>query len=154
MDFEQIYILVVDDLVDSADTTVELLSIWGYEAIACYTGISALESAQLRRPSVVILDLAMPLMDGFEFAGMFQELPDCGSVPLLALSGYSSQAYRLRAHEVGIRHYLLKPADPEYLKNLLAREIVITAAPSSPHWSTRRGLAVKSPRPVHEFSVG
>jgi CheY-like chemotaxis protein len=154
MDIEQIYILVVDDLIDSADTTVELLSIWGYEALACYTGISALESARLRRPSVVILDLAMPLMNGFQFAGLFQELPDCGSVPLIALSGYSSQAYRLRAYEVGIRHYLLKPAGPEYLKNLLAREIVITAAPSSPHGITRRGLTVKIPRPVREFSVG
>jgi CheY-like chemotaxis protein len=154
MDFEQIYILVVDDLVDSADTTVELLSMWGYEAIACYTGMSALESARLRLPSVVILDLAMPLMDGFEFARLFQELPECGSVPLIALSGYSSQAYRVRAHEVGIRHYLLKPAGHECLKNLLAREIVHTTAPSSPHWSTRRSLAVEFTGPAREFSVG
>jgi CheY-like chemotaxis protein len=153
MDIEQIYILVVDDLVDAADTTVELLSIWGYEAIACYSGASALESALLRRPSVVILDLAMPRMDGFEFARFFQELPDCGSVPLIALSGYSSQVYRVRAHEVGIRHYLLKPAGPVCLKNLLAREIVLTATPSPPHRSIRRGLVVEFPRPVLEFSV-
>jgi CheY-like chemotaxis protein len=154
MDIEQIYILAVDDLIDSADTTVELLSIWGYEAIACYTGISALESARVRRPSIVILDLAMPLMDGFEFARLFQELPDCGSVPLIALSGYSSQAYRVRAYEVGIRHYLLKPAGHECLKNLLAWEIVHTTAPSSPHRSSRCGPALELTRPAREFSVG
>jgi CheY-like chemotaxis protein len=97
MDVARIQILVVDDLVDAADTTVELLSAWGYDAVACYTGVAALESACLRRPDVVLLDLAMPKMDGFEFAGLFHELPDCGSVPLIALTGHSSQIYRARA---------------------------------------------------------
>jgi CheY-like chemotaxis protein len=131
MDVARIHILVVDDLVDAVDTTVELLSIWGYDAVACSTGAAALESACLRRPAVVLLDLAMPEMDGFEFAELFQGLPDCGSVPLIALSGYSCQAYRAKAWEVGIRHYLLKPADPECLRDLLALEIVATATPSS-----------------------
>lgn len=142
MDIARIHILVVDDMVDAADTTVELLSIWGYDAVACYSGATALKSACIRRPDVVLLDLAMPEMDGFAFAGLFHELPDCRSVPLIALSGYSSRAYRVRALEVGIRHYLLKPADPECLKDLLARVIVTTVTPLLLCQGTIRRLAV------------
>jgi len=130
MDIARMHILVVDDLVDAADTTVELLSIWGYDAVACYTGATALESGRLRRPGVVLLDLAMPAMDGFEFAELFHELPDCGSVPLIALSGYSSLAFRARAQKAGIHHYLLKPADAECLRELLEREIEFAVAPA------------------------
>jgi CheY-like chemotaxis protein len=145
MDVARIHILVVDDLVDAADTTVDLLSIWGYDALACYTGASALESACIRRPDAVLLDLAMPRMDGFQFAGLFHELPECGLVPLIALSGYSSHAYRASAREVGIGHYLLKPADPKFLKDLLARETV-AAVLSSLREDTVRRVAVELPR--------
>jgi len=154
MDVARIQILVVDDLVDAADTTVELLSAWGYDAVACYTGVAALESACLRRPDVVLLDLAMPEMDGFEFAGLFRELPNCESVPLIALTGYSSQIYRARAWEVGIRHYLLKPADPECLRDLLALEIVATATPSSLSAGNISHLAVEFGRPKRRILHG
>jgi CheY-like chemotaxis protein len=130
MDIARIYILVVDDLVDTADTTVELLSIWGYNAIACYSGATALKSVSLHPPSAVILDLAMPRMDGFHFTRLFHKLPGCGSIPIIALSGYSSAAYRSSAREVGILHYLVKPADPNCLKDILAREIEAKEVPN------------------------
>ena len=57
MDPARLHILVVDDVVDAADSTVELLSLWGYDARACYCGATALESALGRRPCVVILDV-------------------------------------------------------------------------------------------------
>jgi CheY-like chemotaxis protein len=117
------HILVVDDLADAADSTVELLSVWGYNATACYGGAAALVSARIRRPDVVLLDLAMPRMDGFQFTGLFHELPKCGSVPIIALSGYSGHAYQSKAREVGIEHYLTKPVDPNCLKDLLAQTI-------------------------------
>jgi CheY-like chemotaxis protein len=146
MDIAQLHIIVVDNLVDAADSTVELLSIWGYDAIACYSGAAGIECTRNRRPDGVLLDLAMPCMDGFQFAGLFQNLPECGSIPLIALSGYSSQAYRTRAHEVGIRHYLLKPADLTCLKDLLAHEIVATAAPLPPCVHTVSRVTVELPR--------
>jgi CheY-like chemotaxis protein len=154
MDVTRIHILVVDDLVDAADTTVELLGIWGYDAVACYTGASALESACLRRPDAVLLDLAMPEMDGFEFAGLFYDLPDCGSVPLIALSGFSSQAYRMSARMAGIQHYLLKPADLKCLKDLLVQEIVATATPSPLRGETERRIAVELPSPKQRILRG
>jgi CheY-like chemotaxis protein len=127
MDFARNHILVVDDYVDAVDTTVELLSIWGYDAIACYSGAAALESASIRRPDVILLDLAMPRMDGFQFARQFHKLPGCGLIPTIALSGFSSTAYRLRARMAGIHQYLLKPAEPALLRRLLARTILARA---------------------------
>jgi CheY-like chemotaxis protein len=146
MDVPRFHILVVDDYFDTADSTVELLTIWGYDAIACYSGAAGIECTRKRRPDGVILDLAMPEMDGFQFAELFQKLPECGSVPLIALSGFTSNAYFARAHEAGISHYMLKPADPTCLKDLLAYEIVSTFVSRSLIENNVRQLAIESPR--------
>jgi CheY-like chemotaxis protein len=131
MDFARNHILVVDDLADTADSTVELLSLWGYDAIASYSGAAALDSACRHRPDAVLLDLGMPCMDGFQFTRLFRELPGCGSIPIIAVTGHYRQAYRSRASEAGISEYLLKPADPKCLEDLLARTIVTTIVPPS-----------------------
>lgn len=154
MDVPRLHIMVVDDLADSADSTVELLSIWGYDAIACYSGAAGIECTRNRRPDGVLLDLAMPNMDGFQFAGLFQKLPGCGSVPIIALSGYSNLAYRTRAREIGIRHYLLKPVDLTCLKDLLALEIVGTATSSSFCGDTVCPLGVELLRPKNRSLRG
>ena len=127
MDPARLHILVVDDSVDTADSLVELLSIWGYDARARYCGATALEFALSFRPRVVIVDVAMPRMDGFRFADLFHELPHCEAVPIVVLSGYSGAAYSVRARESGIQHYLLKPADPDRLRELLAWQVVPAA---------------------------
>jgi len=74
MDTKRIHILVVDDLPDMAESTAELLALWGYDATACTSGIAALACARVRRPAAVLLDLVMPRMDGFEFARAFRAL--------------------------------------------------------------------------------
>jgi CheY-like chemotaxis protein len=154
MDVARFHILVVDDYLDTADSTVELLTIWGYDAIACYSGAAGIESTRKRRPDAVLLDLAMPSMDGFQFARLFQKMPDCVSVPLIGMSGYSGQAYRTRARAVGIRHYLLKPVDLTCLKDLLAHEIVATAASSPLCGNTFRRHTVELPRPKKRHLPG
>jgi len=95
----------------------------GYNALARYTGASALESARLHRPDLVLLDLAMQCMDGFQFARLFRELPECGTLPIIAVTGCSSQVHDAQASEAGIRHCLLKPICLKRLKDLLAGEI-------------------------------
>lgn len=115
------HILVLDDLADGADSTVELLDIWGYDACACYTGAAALESARARRPDAVLLELWMPHMDGFRFADLFREQPGRASIPLIAVSCYWSREFYARARAAGVCHYLLKPADPVNLEELLGR---------------------------------
>ncbi|MBA4190431.1 MAG: hypothetical protein C0467_20785 [Planctomycetaceae bacterium] len=123
MDVGGTHVLVVDDMADVADSTVELLALWGYDAIACYDGVSALESAQISRPDAVLLDLAMPGMDGFQFASLFRELPGCRSAPIIAMSGYSTPVCRENARAVGIKQFLVKPVHAEQLKEFLAWEI-------------------------------
>jgi CheY-like chemotaxis protein len=154
MDVARIHILVVDDYVDAADSTVELLTIWGYDAIASYTEAAALESARIHRPEVVLLELAMPCMDGFQFAGLFRDLFGCFFIPIIAVSGHFSQAYRSSASEAGIHQYLLKPVGPKCLKDLLARTIVATAVPSSLSNDTANCLAVKRSRPKRRILRG
>ena len=98
----RLHILVVDDVVDAADSTAELLSLWGYNARACYDGVAALEFARARRPDVVLVDLGMPVMDGFRFVGLFRGLPECGPVPVIALSGYTGAVFAARAARPGL----------------------------------------------------
>ena len=114
------YILVVDDLADMAESTADLLTLWGHDATACTSGAMALACARAHRPAAVLLDLVMPRMDGFEFARAFRALEGCGTVPLIALTGHTSLACSARARESGIGHSLLKPADPDQLKILLS----------------------------------
>ena len=117
------YVLVVDDLHDAADSMALLLALWGYDAEARYCGLSALEAVRIRRPAAVLLDIGMAPMDGFAFAAQLRELPGCERTTIVAVSGFTSKAYQARGREMGIDHYLFKPADPSLVRTLLGRLI-------------------------------
>ena len=135
----------MDDLPDMAESLAELLSLWGYDAPACDSGSVALDCARVRPPAAVLLDLAMPRMDGFEFARAFRALKGCRTVPLIALSGYASSTCYARAREVGIGHYLVKPAAPTRLKALLAA--VTRFAVVDPGRRVGKRREARAPRP-------
>jgi CheY-like chemotaxis protein len=138
MDATRPYILVVDDLADSADSLAELLILWGYDAEPFDSGFAALAAARARRPDAVLLDLGMPGMSGLQFALRLRDLPGCEATPLVAVTGY--QALTLQAREVGIDHYLLKPIlDLSVLKGLLG-QLTASAEPSRPRAKPRRPL--------------
>jgi CheY-like chemotaxis protein len=124
---DRLHVLVVDDLADMADSAAELLTLWGYDATACASGALALTCARARRPDAVLLDLAMPHMDGFQLARALHELPGCEAVPLVAVSGYNTPAHRLRARQAGVTHYLVKPTNLMVLQALLASVTQIRA---------------------------
>lgn len=119
MDATRPYILVVDDLADSADSLAELLTLWGYDAEPLYSGAAALEAARTRRPDAVLLDLGMPLMNGLQFALRFRDLPGCDATPIVAVTGHHTRM--LQAREMGIDHYVMKTSDPSLLQDLLER---------------------------------
>ena len=113
-------ILVVDDLVDAADSMALVLRIWGYDAEVSYDGAAALATAAAYRPQIVLLDLGMAVMDGLEVARRFLARPEFWHVVLIALTGYTDNDHRLQAREAGFHHYLVKPVELGHLQELLA----------------------------------
>lgn len=115
-------VLVVDDNVDAADSMRDLLKLGGCEVRTAYDGATALQAAMEFQPELVLLDIGLPGIDGYEvlrrlraqFAGLR------GTPPVVAaLSGYGQPAERERMRQAGFDHLLTKPADPKVLYSLL-----------------------------------
>jgi PAS domain S-box-containing protein len=113
-------VLVVDDNVDAADTLALLLRLAGHEVRVAYDGPSALGLAAEFRPQVVLLDLGMPVMDGYEVARRLRRQPGLGGVVLVALTGWGQEEERRLSRAAGIDHHLVKPIEPEKLHEVLA----------------------------------
>jgi len=112
-------VLVVDDNVDVADMIVMLLQLFGHEAKAAYFGQSALETANEYKPDVVLLDIGLPDMNGYEVARHLRKHPQTERVGLIAMTGYGQDTDRQLSREAGIDLHLVKPVDPQKLQGLL-----------------------------------
>jgi CheY-like chemotaxis protein len=159
MNDERAHVLVLDDDHDTADSMASLLALWGFESRACYAGPAALDAARAWHPHAVLMDLGMPRMDGCEFARRFHAVPGCGAGVLVAVTGHTTAACRARARAAGVDHYLLKPVDPDRLRELLGRAVRPSGAPEGPadvtgfRWRplVRPG---RRPSPVNAETVG
>jgi signal transduction histidine kinase len=114
-------ILVVDDNVDSADSLATLLELSGHQVRTAYGGAAALEAAESHRPEVVLLDIGLPGMDGYEVARRLRGGTTSAGVTLVALTGYGQDTDRRRTQEAGFDHHLVKPVNPDELARLLAK---------------------------------
>jgi CheY-like chemotaxis protein len=85
-----------------------------------YDGPSALEAAAAELPDVMLVDVGMPGMDGYEVARRIRLDPRLGRVGLVALTGYGSEEHRRRAAEAGFDHHLVKPVEPDSLQRVVA----------------------------------
>ena len=113
-------ILVVDDSRDAADSLDMLLRYLGAEVQTAHDGPSALEAIGTFRPSVVLLDIGLPGMDGYEVARRARLLEPGANFKLVALTGWGQEEDRRRSREAGIDHHLIKPVDPGTLEQLLS----------------------------------
>ena len=104
-------VLVVDDNRDSADSLVTAFAVLGHEAVAAYGGREALARIDDTKPSLIVLDLSMPEMDGYALARAIRALPAYAAVPMVALSGFGSEADRAKSREAGFDRHMLKPFD-------------------------------------------
>ena len=112
-------ILVVDDNVDAAEALGELLRDYGHDVATAHDGPKALEHARLHRPDVVLLDISMPDMDGYDVAKRMRgELGLCDAL-LVALSGYGEERHRRLASDAGFDQHVTKPVDAAKLMELL-----------------------------------
>jgi CheY-like chemotaxis protein len=111
-------VLAVDDCEVVTSSLAILLDRWGYEVRTAPSGETALSVAQDFRPDVVISDLVMPRMDGFEVARQLRR-DQTGKLTIICLSSIGTPACRRRTKEAGFDHHLVKPADPAKLRQLL-----------------------------------
>ncbi len=112
-------ILVVDDNVEAAQTLHKLLSVLGHQSAVAHDGIVALELAKSFKPSIALLDIGLPVMDGYELAGRLREQLGDGPLRLIAITGYGQDGDRARARQAGFEHHLVKPITVEALVTLL-----------------------------------
>ncbi|HSI53983.1 MAG: response regulator [Ramlibacter sp.] len=113
-------ILVVDDLAASAETLMTLLEMEGFEVKIASEGTAALRLAEEFRPDVVLLDIGLPGMNGFEVAHRLRTLPGSRDALLIALTGYGEAESRLRSAQAGFDFHMVKPADVNLLLSMLA----------------------------------
>jgi CheY-like chemotaxis protein len=112
-------VLVVEDNVDTADSLSLLLRLYGHDVQVARSGPAALELAAACRPDVVLLDIGLPGIDGYQVAKRLRELPGFKDVMMCALTGYTpSEADRERQQETGFNHYYVKPVDVTKLREL------------------------------------
>ncbi|MDI1475154.1 PAS domain S-box protein [Polyangium sp. y55x31] len=112
-------ILVVDDNADVAESLSMLLRIAGHEVHTAHDGSAALEAARTFRPEVVLLDIGLPGMNGYEVARQLRQDPDQSQAILVALTGYGHEEDRRRTKEAGFSAHLVKPVDLVALEAVL-----------------------------------
>ena len=112
---KRLRILVVEDNRDAADSLRLLLELYGYEATVAYTGPGGVKAAEQWQPDVVLCDIGLPRMDGYEVARRLRQNPSTAKARLIAVTGYGAEDDRRRSREVGFEAHLVKPVDPEQL---------------------------------------
>jgi CheY-like chemotaxis protein len=111
---------VVDDNVDAAESLALALRLTGHDVRVAHDGPAALEAARDTRPDVVLLDLGMPVMDGFEVARQLRREPGLEGVRLVALTGWGQEEDRRRTRAAGFDEHLVKPVDLGTVQAMLA----------------------------------
>jgi CheY-like chemotaxis protein len=112
-------VLVVDDNPDAAESLALLLRAAGHDAGVAWNGLDALDMARENPPDIVLLDLGMPCMNGYETAHRFRADPATRSAVLVAVTGWGSEDDRKRTQAAGFARHLVKPVDPAAVLALL-----------------------------------
>ena len=118
-------VLVVDDNPDITETMTLLLQAWGYRTLSANDGETGLALVEAHWPDVVLMDLGMPRMDGYQLARRIRALPGGKAMTLIAVSGWGQAADLARSREAGIDEHLLKPVDPARLREVLERRALV-----------------------------
>jgi CheY-like chemotaxis protein len=113
-------VLIVDDCRDTTRSLEALLTLWGHEVRVAHEGGTALRLAEEYQPEVVLLDLGLPGMDGWEVARRLRHVEGMAEALVVAVTGYGRDEDRRRSHEAGCDYHLLKPVDLGALEKLLA----------------------------------
>ena len=129
-------VLIVDDNSQAADIASELLALYGYQTAVAYSGAQGLRTAQEFGPDVILLDLGMPGMNGFEVAAAVRARPDFQNIALVAFSAWGDADTRRRTHNAGFDQHITKPASMDQILTTIAAACAqragITPPPAPP----------------------
>jgi two-component system cell cycle response regulator DivK len=108
-------ILVVEDQEDNREILRDLLGSVGYEMIEAHNGAEALAMAKSGRPDLILMDIQLPILDGYETTRQLRALPEFDDVPIIAVTSYALSGDDLKAREAGCDDYVTKPYIPREL---------------------------------------
>ncbi len=120
-------ILVVDDNRDSASTLAMLLKLTGNETLTAYDGVEALQAAEKFQPDIILLDIGLPKLNGYEVCRRIREQPWGENIVLVALTGWGQEEDRQKSKDAGFNAHMVKPVDLAALTKLL---VSLTAEPA------------------------
>jgi CheY-like chemotaxis protein len=114
-------VLIVDDNADAAEALADALSLLGYAVVTASDGPQALSLAATAHPSIALLDIGLPGMDGYQLARRLRGMGDPNGLKTVALTGYGLAADRERALAAGFDEHLVKPASLEVIRTVIER---------------------------------
>jgi two-component system CheB/CheR fusion protein len=112
-------VLVVDDNADSADSVAAILEASGHDVQVAYSAQKALEMAVEYQPDIMLLDIGLPDMDGYQVAKHLRQTPELREMRLIAITGYGQESDRERSREAGFDEHMVKPVEWRKLEELL-----------------------------------
>lgn len=142
-------ILIIEDNPVNLELTSYLLRAWGHEALAATDGLAGLEAARRERPELIVCDIQMPGLDGYELAQRLKADPELRATPLLAVSALAMVGDRDRALEAGFDAHLSKPIDPAVFMETVAKYLP-GSSPSPPAPAAPDPTETLAQRPVPE----
>jgi two-component system, chemotaxis family, CheB/CheR fusion protein len=123
-------VLLVEDNEDAVNALVMLLRSWGHDVRTFATGFDALEAAEAFRPDIALVDIALPVMNGYKVARELQRIPSLKDTRLIAMTGYGQGKDRARSLEAGFEEHLVKPVSLEVLEALVGNARKEPGAPN------------------------
>ncbi len=116
-------VLIIDDSANLSELTSEFLEAKGYQTVLAYDGDSGLEMARVNKPDIILLDLVMPNMDGYEVCSHLKEDSLTKEIPVVMVTSRSEETYRKSGAEVGVNDFLTKPFEFEDLLDTIEKFI-------------------------------
>lgn len=113
-------LLVADDNRDSADSLAMLLRTAGFDVVTAYDGAHAIEVAVATDPDVLLLDIGMPMFDGYQVAAHLKSMPQFADKVFIALTGFADQKHMDLASQADFHDYLVKPVEVSTLMTILS----------------------------------
>ncbi len=116
-------ILLVEDNADNRDIYRTVLEHFGYDVVEAYDGEMGIRLAQERRPDLILMDISIPKIDGWEATKILKADPETAGIPIIALTAHALTTDRERAREIGCDGYLAKPVEPRRVVEEVQRHL-------------------------------